>query len=137
MESRHEGFLRAEYDALRREIELKQKQRFSLAINAALISGALFAWLATNQVPGYARMIAFFAPALMLVLAWFHWILQRETERIAGYVLRLENELAPPGFGWERETPAQAFMPTRKWYSLWWLLMVIGSLAISVLLILR
>ncbi|CAN0443640.1 unnamed protein product, partial [Phaeothamnion confervicola] len=97
------AFLRTEFDALRREIDTNQKQRFSLVISSAVICGAIFSWFATNKPPDQIRFIVFLPSAIMFLLACLDLLLRRDVTEIAKYIMKTEKLLAPDERGWEHE----------------------------------
>jgi len=99
-----EAFIVAEYNALRREIELQIAERRK-AENQILISiAAVYAWVLTRDQPldPILFRVALSLPAGLACLGFLRWMgIQLRTMTIGEYLNQIEVELSPKGFGWE------------------------------------
>jgi hypothetical protein len=99
-----------EYKCLRGEIDGHTSLMFNVFLGALVISGSIIAWFMANTagsaqgIGGGLRLVARAAPATVVVafmIGGYLWF--QSLEKLGRYLVRLEENLAAPGFGWERE----------------------------------
>jgi hypothetical protein len=139
-------FLIAEFDALRREIELKIKEIAQLWRYALFSSGVIWAWLWSPSATVGGHRVVFFLPlVLTLFLVSGNILLRGEIVRTATYILKLEKEVfcKDNGYGWEtslakdrKESKIWKIWKSKHgqhewWENLLWLFLCAGNAAIG------
>jgi hypothetical protein len=130
-------FLLAEYESLRREIELEIKELGEFLRYGFLTSGGIWSWLLTRP-PSRGVTIAYFVPFLVTALLYVETTLvRRSIFTIGGYIRKVEQHfMLPAGLGWERhiqqEKRKSQFL--MRWehlvWNLLWLLNLVAALTL-------
>lgn len=133
-----QAFLVAEFDALRREIELKIKETREFLRYAILSSGAIWAWLLSQPDSRISNgSYAYFIPAALSLLLFGETVaLQKNIGGLAKYIRRIEASFAlPEGLGWETQlaTGAQKRTVVQRWSIIVWSFLCSGNMAAAVL----
>ena len=143
IETMGEAFVTAQYNALRREVELQISERRK-AENQILISiAAVYAWVLTRDqsLDPVLFRTALSLPVGLACLGFLRWIgIQLRTMTIGTYLDQVEQGLSVDGFGWEdflREHRNKH--PVRGRFEGWselliWLLLISGTIWAAVCL---
>lgn len=136
-----ETFVVAEYDALRREIELQIAERRKAENQILIAIAAVYAWVLTRDHPldPILFRVALALPAGLACLGFLRWMgIQLRTMTIGEYLHRVEAELSPEGFGWERFLGEhRSAKPLRGRFEGWsefliWVLLITGTIAAAI-----
>jgi hypothetical protein len=130
-----ETFLIAEYEALRREIEIEIKELGEFLRYGFLVSGGIWAWLLTQQ-PGRVVAVAYFLPLLVTVLLYGETTLvRRSIFNIGVYLRKVEQHfILPSGLGWEKfiQASRRKTQWLMRWEHLVWNLLTVLNLAAAI-----
>ncbi len=94
----------AEFDALRREIELHIAERRKIENQVILGLAAIYSWLFTRDAtfPAYLFKAGLAIPALMVFLGFVRWMaIQLRTMKLGEYLSGVEVGLSRKKTGWE------------------------------------
>jgi hypothetical protein len=128
--NRVDAFVLAEYAALREEIKWIIDQIDTLERNALILTGAVWAWIATQNWDDAYVM-------LPLVLSVLFFIKRRSLSfalrGAAKYVLKIEEHFTlPKGIGWEHHLAENRPKHFRVWKLAFWLLLIAINLSMAV-----
>jgi hypothetical protein len=140
MESRSDTFLIAEYESLRREIELEIKELGEFLRYGFLTSGGIWAWLLTQQ-KGRVAVVAYYLPSLVTTCLYVETTLvRRSIFNIGTYLRRVEVHFSlPGGLGWERYIQAsqRKLQHLMRWEHLVWNTLWLLNLAAAIFVTLK
>lgn len=127
---RTDDFVLAEYSAVREEIKWIIGQIDALERNALIVTGAIWAWIATQHWEDLYVI-------LPLVLSILFFIKRRSLSlslrEAAVYVLKIEEHFAlPEGIGWEHHLAKKRPKHFRAWKLAFWLLLIVANLGMAV-----
>lgn len=127
---RVDNFVLAEYSALREEIKWIIGQIDGLERNALIITGAAWAWIATQ---GWKDMYVLLPVGLSVLFFVKRRSLSLALREAAGYVLKLEEHFPlPEGIGWEHHLAKKRPKHFRAWKLAFWLLLIGANLGMAV-----
>ena len=133
--TRTDTFLIAEYESLRREIELEIKELGEFLRYGFLSSGGVWAWLLT-QPKERVVTAAFFIPFVVSILFNVETRLVRHSIfGLGSYLREVEAHFALPGrLGWEHRIQASSRKKQKlmKWEHVVWNLLIGANLAAAV-----
>ena len=133
--TRTDTFLIAEYESLRREIELEIRELGEFLRYGFLASGGVWTWLLARP-KGSVSAVAFFIPFVVTLLFQVETKLVRQSIfNLGSYLREVENQFQlPNGLGWERriQSSRRKKQKLMKWEHLVWNLLVFGNLAAAI-----
>ena len=94
-------FLFEEYQALRREIEVKMKNTFWVYLTTFPIIGYAYYFLLQNPEKIPCRLLFFLPFIYLLVIAGMLFMMISQIKEIGTYIRQVEELLSPAGLGWE------------------------------------
>jgi len=117
---REDSFLLVEFDALRREIELRVKELNEHWRHGLLISGVIWAWLLSQPRHNIAPP-AFFIPFVLSLILLAEVLRNKQgINRIGIYLHRVEQHFAiEDGLGWEKQRDRPLRQTTSRLRPLW------------------
>lgn len=127
-------FLLAEYESLRTEQIEKIRQTFSLTQFAVISTGAMWAWLATNEIQvGHEKLVAWAPLLLSSMLTGLYWALRRDVEILGETIAALEGYFKAEGkFAWERDV-GRTFTRTRIIHWALWIVLLTANLGVGLI----
>ena len=118
-------FLLAEYDALRRRLEVFAREQFILARWALVFTAVFWAALAIAQA-GWLPELAYWTPAIFVGFLGLRTLsLLLAVGKMNRYLLSVESHMQlPHGFGWESVKRLRKTTTVRVLCWLYWLLLL-------------
>lgn len=125
-----QAFLVAEFDALRREIELEIKELRELLRYAIVSSGAIWAWLLSQSQSKLSQLGCFLPFALSVLLLGQALLVRKKIFDLGAYVQRIEQAFhLPDRLGWETQMTRGMIKRDNlpRWENSVWGLLCVGN----------
>ncbi len=124
-------FLLKQFSALRTEIEAKLLEKRNTIRNAIITSGAIFSWLAIQDITSPIYSATLFVPfGISLLFSYCSRAITKDLALIGQFIEGIENRFdMPADLGWER---FRKLHPLYNWESLFWGCLCVGNLVFAV-----
>jgi hypothetical protein len=102
MDPNTQQYLLAEFEALRREMDVEIVAVRDIITYVIFLSGVFWSWLFSKEKKEPPKGVEYIAPLLTILLCIRAFTLSLQIGRIGEYIRLLESKLTlPPGLGWE------------------------------------
>jgi len=125
---RCKDFLISEHSSLREEVIGLTKEISTLQRSALYLSGALWAWFASQTIPEKASFILYLPAALSVLILLRTMAINALIGNIDNYLLKMGEKLElPDGLGWEKYLKSVSKLLKYIWNILYWSFLIVGN----------
>lgn len=118
----------SEHSSLREEILGLTNEIFTLQKSALYISGALWAWFASQTIPEKLLFMLYLPTAISALILLRTWAIIALIGNIDSYLSKMKEKLGlPDGLGWEKYLKKSSKKLKYLWNTLYWGFLIGGN----------
>ena len=127
-------FLLAEYSFITSELHWRITQIVADQRNALISTGAIWAWLATNEWNDIFVYVKWGPVAIVLLFGMKRVSLSLAINELRDYVHRVEAQFElPDSVGWQHNLKARRSYALRKWSIAFWSTLLVGNVVLALI----
>ena len=129
-----QAFLIAEYQCLRNEIDSILKDMRTFAMYSIIATGAIWAWLLTDNTNYLYNFLRFLPAIIVLILYIYIKSIIRDVRMIGDYISKIEALFAlPNGIGWETQLKSIRWPIKRLWLeNVYWFIIFAANVVAAI-----
>lgn len=133
MDEHAKQLLISEHQSLRNEILFQIKELVNLQKSALYVSGALWAWFATNKPDDIFLFVVWLPLLISITNLWKLSSTRNLIDDTADYLYRIERRLElPKDMGWQTHHRKHKYSWFNYWSQIYWGLLILGNIILAV-----